>query len=91
MINIKKLYQHPEIHWNLRECERAAKHIATDGLGTPYPWPGYIGNHFGPVLFNGGCVYRGDWYPGEHRELPLVHKNFEIIHVPTWGYRIVRT
>lgn len=86
----KNLYHHPEVRWNLQACRRAAKHVAKDGLGTPYPWPGYIGNHFGSTIYNGGCVYDGHWYQGEHRSLPLVHEDYEIIHVPTWGYRIVR-
>lgn len=57
-------------------------------MDTPYPFRGYIGNHYGAVRYNGGCTRNGVWYQGEFFRLPIVHQDYEIIHVPTWGYRI---
>ena len=28
--------------WDKKKCERISKRIATDGYGTPYPFPGYL-------------------------------------------------
>ncbi len=28
--------------WDEKKCERISKRIATDGYGTPYPFPGYL-------------------------------------------------
>lgn len=95
MIREGRYYRHPVEKWNKVKCEKAVKHVATDGLGTPYPWPGYIGsstsNQYGQVRYNGGCIRNGDWWAGEIRPLPKVVRGFKIVLVPTWGYRIVKT
>jgi hypothetical protein len=87
-----KIYQHPRETWDAKQCEKAAKHVAKDGLGTPYPWPGYIGQ-YGETIYNGGCTRpreNGEWYDGENFPLPIVKPPYQIIHVSTWGYRIIR-
>jgi hypothetical protein len=89
------IYQHPQETWDEKKCEKKAKHVAQDGLGTPYPWPGYIGNTFGEIRYNGGCCrpdyITGDHYDGENFPLPKVAPGYKIIRVPTWGYRIIKT
>lgn len=78
-------------------CEKKAKHLATDGMGTPYPFRGYIGSSasrpsaFGVERYNGGCVHDGQRYEGENRPFPILAKGFKIVVVPTWGWRIVKT
>ena len=47
-----------------------ANRTAKDGLGTPYPFRGYIGMNFGEVHYNGGCIREGKWYKGEFFPLP---------------------
>ena len=89
----KPLYQFPRETWDREKCERLAKHVAKDGLGTPYPWPGYIGSYtspaaYGDIRYNGGCIHDGQWWQGEHRPLPKIHEDFEIIFVTHWGWRI---
>lgn len=75
--------------WDAKKCEKAAKHTAKDGLGTKYPFKGYIGGQqYGKHRYNGGCVRNDEWYDGEICPLPQVAEGFEIIHIPTWGYRI---
>ena len=85
-----KIYQHTPETWDAKKCEKAAKHVAKDGLGTTYPWPGYIGNHYGETIYNGGYTRDGEHYDGENFPLPIVNAPYQIIHVSTWGYRIIR-
>jgi len=79
--------------WDEEKCQKMANHRAKDGLGTPYPFKGYIGstvnNQYGLVRYNGGCVRNNKWYAGEKFPLPKIPKTYKIIIVPTWGYRIV--
>jgi len=90
------LYQHPVEVWDEAKCAKLAKHTAKDGMGTPYPFKGYLGSsasippRFGPIRYNGGCVRDDKWYQGENRPLPEVHEDYEIVKVPTWGWRIKR-
>jgi hypothetical protein len=53
---------------------------------------GELGHYvFGLVArYNGGCIRNGEWYPGEEWQLPKLAAGFEIVVVPTWGYRIVK-
>jgi len=89
-------FQHPAETWNKQKCEKIANSIAKDGLGTPYPFRGYIGSStstppkYGSVRYNGGCIRNEEWYQGEFFPLPIIHDSFEIIFVPTWGYRLVK-
>lgn len=93
------LYQHPQEIWDKKTCEKAANHLAKDGLGTPYPFKGYIGSSggfpayssvYGTVRYNGGCERDGQWWQGENRPLPKVADGFEIVFVRSWGWRIVK-
>ena len=93
---MNKIYQHtPEI-WDKATCEKKAKRIAKDGLGTPYPFKGYIGSSakcpatFGVTHYNGGCIRNDEWYAGEDFPFPILAEGFEIVRVPTWGWRIVK-
>jgi len=91
------IYQHKPENWNAATCAKKAKHLAKDGLGTPYPFRGYIGSSasrpsaFGVERYNGGIVINGKWYEGENRPLPILAKGFKIVVVPTWGWRIVKS
>lgn len=91
-----KFYIHPQEVWDKEKCEKMAKRRAKDGLGTPYPFKGYIGNYlsaysgYGKIRYNGLCFRNGEWYNGEIRPLPLVADGYEIVEVPRWGYRIRR-
>lgn len=92
-----KLFQYPAEVWDAKTCAQKAKHLAKDGLGTPYPFRGYLGSSacrpstYGTEIYNGGCVHGDEWYNGENRPLPVVAKGFKIVVVPTWGWRIVKT
>jgi len=96
MIKEGEYYVHPQETWDVATCRKKAKHTATDGLGTPYPFKGYIGHDqysvcgesYGTKRYNGGCVHNGDWYEGEIRPLPIIPANFEIIYLLDWGYQI---
>jgi len=61
-------FQHPAETWNKQKCEKIANSIAKDGLGTPYPFRGYIGSStstppkYGSVRYNGGCIRNEEWY-----------------------------
>jgi len=87
-------FVHPQEVWDLSTCEKKAKYTAKDGLGTPYPFKGYIGSEtsippaFGKIRYNGGCVHNGQWYEGEIRPLPSVAPGYEIVRVPRWGWQI---
>jgi hypothetical protein len=87
-------YVHPQETWDKAECEKRAKHYASDGLGTKYPFPGYLGSsasarsRFGRTRYNGGCVIDEEWYAGEEIPFPAIHEDYEIVVVRTWGWRI---
>lgn len=89
------LYQHKQEVWDEAKCKKAAKHIASDGMGTKYPFRGFIGpftayDHYGVTRYNGGCERDGEWRQGEFRPLPQVHQDYEIVHRSSWGYVIQR-
>lgn len=90
-------YNYPAEIWDAATCERKAKHLAKDGMGTRYPFRGYIGSSasipaaYGVTRFNGGTVVNGEWYESTCRPLPILAKGFEIVVVPSWGWRIVKT
>jgi len=96
--HIDPVYTYPREQWDAAKCEKAAKRLAKDGLGTPYPWRGYIGSSttpiqyggYGRTTFNGGIVIDGEWYKSADRPLPAVAGGFTIVHIPTWGYRIIK-
>lgn len=88
------LYQNPQETWNEKKCKSLVNHLHRDGLGTAYPFRGYF--HFGGhnnelvVHYNGGCEREGRWWQGEQWTLPKVADGYEIVHVPTWGWRLVK-
>lgn len=82
------LYPTQPAVWDEATCRKKSRHWARDGLGTRYPFPGYIGQDFGPIRYNGGCWRGGQWWPGEERPLPVIPATYEIVRVPTWGYRL---
>jgi hypothetical protein len=84
------LYQHKVENWDATKCDKAVNYEASDGLGTKYPFKGYLGTHFGPIRYNGGCVRDGEWYQGENFPLPNIPKNFKIVYVMCWGWRIIK-
>ena len=92
------LYQHPQETWDVKKCEKLVKRIARDGMGTPYHFKGYVypGEIGFPywadiaVRYNGGTVIDGEWWQGEEWQLPKLPEGFEIVIVPTWGYRIIK-
>ena len=89
-MKLTPIYKHSAEVWDEKKCQKMVKHRAKDGLGTPYPFKGYIGStKYGLVRYNGGCVREGKWYAGENFPLPKIPKKYKIIHVPTWGYRIL--
>ena len=89
-INGETFFVHdPEI-WDAKKCEKAAKHTAKDGLGTKYPFKGYIGNHYTKTRYNGGCIRNDEWYNGEIIPLPQIAEGFKIVYKSTWGYQIIK-
>lgn len=84
------LFQNAPEVWNAQTCQKMANRHAKDGLGTPYPFKGYIGSsqRYGVTRYNGGCTRDGKWWQGENHPLHMIHPDYEIIVVPTWGYRI---
>jgi len=63
--------------WNKSKCERIARRLGKDYFGTTFPFPGYLYMLAHMVEFYG-------------TKLPTVAKEFKIIYVPTWGYRLVK-
>lgn len=91
------LYQQPRETWDSKKCQTLANRVAKDGMGTPYPFKGYL--YFGElghsvfgisVRYNGGKVIDGKWWQGEEWQLPELPPEYQIICVPCWGYRIVK-
>lgn len=92
-IKIGEYYTHKQEIWDEKKCSKVANHIAKDGIGTPYPFKGYIGSNqtgYGQRKYNGGCIREGDWYEGEIKPLPKIPKSYKIITIPSWGFRIVK-
>ncbi len=91
------LYQNPQQTWDAKKCEKLAKRWRKDGLGTKSHLQGMLHDgevghyaHGMTVRYNGGCVREDKWWQGEEWKLPIIPENFEIVHVPTWGWRIVK-
>lgn len=82
-------YHEPEI-WDEKTCAAKARYKGD------YPFKGYIGSTtsipgYGFNDWNGGCTREGKYYKkGEYFPLPTVAEGYEILKVPTWGYRIAR-
>jgi hypothetical protein len=80
------LYQHEREVWDENKCRRMSRRRRVNGQRMPFP--GYIGSTFGEFRYNGGCERGGQWWQGERRPLPQIHADYQIVWVPTWGYRI---
>lgn len=89
--DLGKYYKHPQITWTAEECKKISNRIATDGLGTPYHFKGYIGNivRIGQQRYNGGTVRNGKHYVGDDYGIPKVAKGFSIRYMISWGYVLV--
>lgn len=85
------MFRNPKETWDEKKCERLARHLHKDGLGTPYPFKGYVGHLIGQTQrYNGGCTRNNKWYEGETFSLPKLAKGFKLVSVPTWGWRIIK-
>ncbi len=84
------IYEHAPEVWDTKTCEKASKHTARDGLGTPYGFQGYIGCHYGLRTYNGGTIRGEHWYRGEIFPLPKVAEGFRLVYRLSWGWQIVK-
>lgn len=91
------LFQNTPETWDAAKCEKLAKRYARDGMGTKYPFKGYIGESYGNIRYNGGCIRTDDkgnrkWFQGETRPFPIVAAGFKIVPAGgSWcGYRIIK-
>ena len=89
---MRATYKHPQVTWTKEQCEKLAKHLHRDGLGTPYPWSGYV-DHLIPSTerYNGCIEIDGELYSATERTIPIVPDGFKIIDEPSWGLRIIKT
>jgi hypothetical protein len=84
-------FKNPRETWTVDECEKMAKHIERDGMGTPYPFKGACPwVREGKIRYNGGTVRNEEFYEGESFELPKLAKGFQWVRVPTWCFQIVK-
>lgn len=89
MINYSEpLFHKPIAIWDEKKCARLSNKVVKDGLGTPYPFRGFLGNCFGQFYYNGGCIREGKWYQGELIHHPNIPANYEFFYEYTWGWRI---
>lgn len=90
-----KVFTYPRETWSIEQCNKKVRYTATDGMGTKYPFKGYIGSSasmptaYGLEKYNGGIVIGDEHYDATYREFPILPKGFEIVVVPSWGWRIV--
>jgi len=89
---MSNIYIHKPEKWSTQKCERIAKRWTKDAYGTMHPFPGYLGGSrfAGEITYNGGIVINDQWYRGEFFSLPNVPKEFNIIYVNTWGWRLIK-
>lgn len=90
----EEYYRNPQEVWCAAKCRKMANRTTTDGLGTPYPFKGYLHPPsplgWGKIKYNGGCTRDGKWWQGEIFPIPQVADGYEIVHRPTWGMVIQR-
>lgn len=85
----KELYTHPQEVWDEKTCAEKAKARTTNGMGTPFPYPGRIPQFYGTTTpYNGGCIRDGEWYKAEHIPLPKLPDSYEFYNIPSWGTHI---
>ena len=83
-------YKMPKEVWDADRCEELANRRHRDGLGTPYPWKGYVGHLIRKTeRYNGGTIIDGKWYQGVEQTLPDVAEGYKLINVLSWGLRLV--
>lgn len=93
---VMKTYTYPTEVWSADKCLRFSKRYARDGMGTKYPFPGYLeqphscGRHGFPLRFNGGTVIGDEWYEAVLWPLPEVAQGFKWITEVSWGWRLVK-
>ena len=84
------LFQHPLETWPEEKCQRLAKRIIKDGLGTPYP-KGYLNSKEAgwKERYNGGCSRNGEWWQGEEKPTPIIPDGY-YFETTSLGIRIVK-
>ncbi len=82
-------YRHPRETWTKARCARFVRHLAKDGVGTPYPFRGAFVRTVGLVRYNGGTVIGETWYAGEVYYLPKVPQGYTWKQIPSWCWRLV--
>jgi hypothetical protein len=90
-------YTYPQETWNKTKCEKVARHLEKDGMGTPHPWRGFISGHSSPypsyghtIKYNGGTFINGKHYHSVEMPLPKIAKGFKIVNRISWGYYLER-
>jgi len=90
------LYTYPQETWDAAQCLKFSRRTQRDGLGTPYPFKGYLpaphpcATHGQPLRFNGGTVIDGEWYAAVLWPLPKVAEGFKWIKIPSWGWHLIK-
>lgn len=90
-----KVFKYPRETWSVEQCNKMVRYTASDGMGTKYPFKGYIGSSasrpaaYGVEKYNGGIVIDNEFYDATLREFPILPNGFEIVAVSSWGWRIV--
>jgi hypothetical protein len=90
-------YVAPQETWDKARCHKAARHLAKDGLGTPYGWRGLIqpsgciGPRYGRQCYNGGYTGPdGQYYrQGYIHPYPKLHEDYVYVHRCSWGIFIM--
>lgn len=84
-------YRYPVEIWDEKRCKKEANYTASDGMGTKYPFKGYLGQYgFGSERYNGCAMIDGELYSHVIKPLPVIHEDYVIVYVLSWGYRIRR-
>ena len=85
-----KLFRMYQPVWGEAECANRAAHVAKDAMGKPFPHPGSLKGPYGAVPHSNGTIVGGEWYKGTYHPLPKLAEGYEIIYLPTWGYRLIK-
>jgi len=87
-------YQYPQETWDAETCNKIARRVTRDGLGTKNPHQGLIDSRcnphqgFGKFRPNGGIIIGDKWYEGFVRPLPNVAPGFKIVNISGWGWHL---
>lgn len=92
---MNETYSHPQETWDEKECAKRARYAPKDHWGNRPP-KGLISNvgssypEYGQTKsYNGGTIINDKWYKSEHRPLPKIHPDYEIVVLSSWG-KIIR-